>query len=496
MAAITWLSPRVGNHPDVAKQTAWDTITAVADLGHGPANTSGDGGFFRDTSYTIPCTGNDECMGLKSFGINKPSTHNLPYSGNTTLGPSNAQTWFKDLGQSTLAPRYIDRGNWDRYLEIFNGPANVCYYETAGSFTAKTQPIDFVIALRYLPQTPDEGTNRIKMINQPATQKLSAIDGWSPDITLANGVHYPFYEDCVVRVLVRVDNTWQVWINGVSAGSGTGVSFSTTEWIWGTNSHVLGCHMRYNLVKFGEFTSGEIASIYSNSQIIWPWNTKPKFPYIQEIHYGDSSTFDSSAKTWTLGRGKTVVFSGGNGTAGTHLYAWYYYNTTDSTKFPVASPLDNHRQIPGSVNISTIASGNSVTQISIDGNNLMSGSVSFVTSATVTADAIVSNINAFQSRYVAERTSTATILLHPNGVGCNLYSAGVVTVTASGFTPTKIDMPRSASLNRTTYAVAGQIFNGHEGDGTTNVMRLTFPFDSQGTAGPPIPGGWIIDNIA
>lgn len=503
MAIISWLNPRVGNHPDVAKQTAWDAIAAVSDLGHGVGvTTGGDGGCFRDTSLTIPCTGNDECLGLKSFGINKPNTHNLPYMGNTALTPATAVVWFKDLTQSTIAPRFIDRGNWDRYLECYNGPPNVCYYETASSISPnKTQPIDFVLALRYLPQTADEGVNRIKMINQPATQKLSAIDGWSPSITLANGNHYPFYQDCVVRVLVRSDNTWQVWLNGVSVGTGTGTSFLTNEWIWGTNSHVLGCHIRYNVVKFGEFTGGEITSIYSNSQIIWPWAANPIFPYIQEIHYGDASNFNSTTKAWTPGRGKTRLFTGGTGTEGTTKWAWYYWDSGDAVLFPSPDQvLTNHRPIPGSINISTIASGNSVDQISVaafDGTlNLLSGSVSFITSAAATADAIVANINAAQTRFLARRNSTATIQLHPQGIGSNNYATNVITITASGFTPTKIDPPRVETLIRTTYAAAGQIFDGVAGTGTIKISCITYPFDSAGTAGPAIPMAWTIDNIA
>lgn len=496
MAIIQFLSPRVGAHPDVAKQAAWDAIAAVAHLGHGPGVTGGEGGFFRDTSLTIPCTGNDECFGLKSFGTNKPSTHNLPYNGNTSLTPANALVWYKDLTSTNIGPRYIDRGNWDRYLEFYNGPPNTSYFETAGSFTAKIQPIDFVIALRYLPQTHDEGTGHIKMVNPPATQHLTMIDDFSPQRHLADGVHYPFYEDCVTRVLVRADNTWQVWINGVSVGSGTGQSFSTTEWIWGTASHVLGCHMRYNIVKFGEFTAGELTTIYTNSQLLWPWAQKSIFPFIAEIFYGDASTFDSSAKTWTPGRGKTVVFSGGTGTEGATKYMWYYFDSADSTLFPSADGvLTNHRQIPSSVNISTIASGNSVTQISIDGFNLMSSPVSFITSSTATADAIVTNINANQTKYLAERRSTS-ILFHPIGIDCNNYSLNSITITASGFTPTKLDAPRSASLLRTTYAGTGQIFSGVAGSGTIKLARITYPFDSVGTAGPPIPTAWIIDNIA
>jgi hypothetical protein len=477
------------------KLAYWDAITRISDLGHGPLTIDGQGGFFKETTNTTLCENGEEIKGIRSFGINKTSTHNLPYAGNTSLTPANAKVWFKDLTTTNIGPRYIDNGGWDKYADIYNGPANVAYYETAGSFTTKTEPLDFITFLWYSPQTPDEGVNRVKALNPPATQKLSAIDGWAPDIVLADGNNYIPYQNNVARILVRADNTWQVWVNGVSKGTGTGVGFSTTEWIWGTNSHALGVHLQANIAKFGEFTSDEINTIYTNAQLIWPWATDPKFPFIKEIHYGDATTFDTSTKTWTPGRGKTTSFVGGTGTEGSTTYAWYYYSTTDATRFPIASPIDNHVQIPASINISTIASGNSVTQISIDGFNLMSGSVSYVTSASATADAVVSNVNAFQSRFVATRTSTATILFYPNGTGSNNYAANDITSTTSGFTDTELDAPRGASLNRTTYAVAGQIFDGHEGDNTINIMRVTYPIDNIGTPGPPQASDYIRDNI-
>lgn len=495
MTAVTQRLSTITTTTPVDKQALWDEIAGLADLGHGPATTNGQGGFFKETTLTNQCASGDEIKGLRSFGINKPSTHNLPYAGNTSLTPANAKVWYKDLTSTNIAPRYINNGDWDVYMDIYNGPANVAYYETAGSFTAKEEPLDFIIFGWYSPQTPDEGTNRIKLLNPPATQKISAIDGWSPDITVANGVHYPFYENFAARVLVRSDKTWEVWINDVSVGTGTGVDFSTTEWIWGTNSHALGLHLRANIVKFGVFTSDELETIYENSQVLWPWDEDPKFPFIKEIHYSDASVFNSTTNVWTPGAGKTVEFVGGTGVEGATKYMWYYYSVSDNTMFPVASPIDNHIQIPPSINISTITTGNSMTQITIDGANLMSAPVNYVTSATATADAIVSNVNAFQSTYVAARTATSTIVFYKVGVGSNLYALGDISTTTSGFTDTELDAPRGATLDRDTYAVAGQVFSGHEGDADVVVMRVTYPFDNAGTAGPPQATGYIIDNI-
>lgn len=477
------------------RQAAWDAIAALADLGHGPVTTGGAGGYFKETTLTNQCVSGDVCLGLRSFGSNKPNIHNLPFAGTQSITPSNGLLWFKDYA---VNPQYIDYGQFDKFLRFFNGPPNVAYYETnPGSVSPNiTQPLDLIIGIRYYPHTPDEGVNRIKpMGSTVATEHLVVFDGYSPDITLANGVTLPYYTDCVLRVLVLGDNTWQVWVNGVSQGTGTGVAFSTNEWIYGTNSHAMYCHIRYQIAKFGQFSTNDIATIYANSQTIWPW-TKPSYPLITELYYGDNSTWDGTAKSWRAGRGHTPVFSGGTGTAGTHKYVWYWFDSGDATLFPSGDGvLTNHRQIPASVNISTIAAGNSVSTISIDGVTLCSPCGTYATSATATADAIVTLVNGNQTQYLAERRTTATILFHPIGLGCNNYHTNAVTITASGFSPTKIDAPRSQDLVRTTYAVTGQVFDGHAGDNVMKVACIVYPFDSAGAAGEPLPTRWIPDNI-
>lgn len=482
---------------NVSKQAAFDAIIATADLAHAVVQTSdGQCGAYKETAGTNLCASGDEIKFLKSGGKNKPSTHNLPYAGNTSLTPTNAKVWFKDLTANNIGPRYIDNGNWDRFAEIYNGPPNVCYFETAGSFTAKTQPIDFIMGLVYLPQTADEGTNRIKATGAPATQKLEFIDGVTPDIVLANGNNYIPYQDNVVRMLIRADNTWEAWINGVLKGSGTGRSFSTTEWIWGTNSHALGMHLRYNIAKFGEFTAGEINTIYTNSQLIWPWGQDVKFPYIKEIYYGDATNFDATLNQWTPGRGKTRAFVGGTGVEGATTNTWFIFDSSDPGRYPAADGvLTNHEKIPGSVNVTAIGPGDFVNQISVDGAPLMSGAVAYTTSVTATADLVVANINATQTSFEAVRTSTGTIRLYAVGLGCNNYALDAISFSVTGFTMTKVDPPRGATLDRDDYAVDGQVFDGKEGTGVIKISCVTDPVDNAGVHGPRQAMAWTLDNI-
>lgn len=480
------------------RQSLWDAIASTAHYGNSvfPV-TGGGGGAYKETAITNLCASGDECMGLKAFGSSKPTPSNLLFAGSTALHPDNALVIWKDFGNvNNLAPLYINDGGWDRYLRFWNGPPNIQYLESnPGAFTVKVQPVDMYMLVRWIPQINDEGFGGIKVLTNN-TEKLSFIDSYTPDITLANGSAYNHYTDSLLRVQVKADNTWQVWINGVSKGTGSGVAFSTTEEWWGTNSHVLGLHVRFRMWVYGAFSAGDVATIEANAQRIWPWTAKPTYPLLTELYYGDATTWDGSAKSWRMGRGKTVVFSGGNGVEGTHKFMWYYFEGGDATLFPSADGiLTNIRQVPSSAFINTMASGNSLTQVSIDGTNLMSAPVTWTTDLATTAAAIVSNINAFQSGFLAVYKGTGTIQFHPKGVGCNAYHTNAVTVTGSGFTPTKLDAPRSQDLVRTTYAVNGQIWFGKEGTNAISVMGVCFPFDSAGTAGTPLISRDIKDNI-
>lgn len=490
-----WLD---SNSPNAAKQAALDAMVPMFDLIHSVQQTTdGQCGVFEDGAYLNLCESGDEIKGLKSGGSNKPSTHNLPYAGNTGLTPSNAHVWSKDFTTTNIGPRYIETSDkWSGFCEMINGPPLVSYFETASSFAVKTYPIEIWLCLRYQPQTQDEGTHGIKMINDPATQHLALIDDYTPAQHLANGTHYPFYKISLTRVVIRADQTWQVWTNGVSIGSGTGQSHSTTEWIWGTSSHVLGSHVYWCGVKWGLFTDPQAIAIYNFSNTIWPVNTDPTFPYIKEIFYGDASCFNDPENRWEPGRGKVEAFVGGNGIEGNSTYSWYHFDLSNPTRFPSPDQvLSNHEQIPGYFNVTGMGTGDIVTQLSVDGFNLMSTPVAYTTSVTVTADLIVSNIDGAQTKYDAERTSAGTILLYPIGLGCNIWSPGVITNSVSGFVPTVVNFQRGRYLDRDDLVIDGHIFDGKAGNGAIKVARVTCPEDNTGKKGPCQCGAWAVDNI-
>lgn len=481
---------------DAQKIVAYDSITRFANvsLWHGPENTVSEGGFYTDTGLTTLCADGQLIQGLKSGGNSKPSTHNLPFAGSLP-SVATAKVWYKDLF-NTVGPTYFNHGQWDKGMRVHNGPANTEYFETAGTFSSnKTHPIDIYKVIRYRPNTPDEGVNRMKPRNStPATERVEEQDGFTPDIATANGSHLVYYVVNLIRTTVQADGSWTEYTNGVLLGSGSAgaTAFSTNEWIWGTSSHAMDCDIMWTGVKWGIFSASEAAIIERNAAIVWP-QTTPKYPFLTDAYQGDATVFNGTTNVWSW---PSVAFIGGNGTQGTTLFMWFCFDSGDVTMFPNADVLENHLQIPPSVNISTIASTNSVTSIDIDGVLMCSPCGTFATSATATADAMVTTINAYQTAFTAQRKSTATIRFWPTGTGCNNYAVNDITIVGSGFSPTSLDAPRGATLDRDTYAVPGQIFDGHEGDNTIKIARMCKPCDSNGVCGEWQSSRWVPDNIA
>jgi hypothetical protein len=296
--------------------------------------------------------------------------------------------------------------------------------------------------------------------------------------------------DNMIRYKIDASGNAEIWLNGVSVATGSR-TFSTTERRLGSSSHVLTHNVRAVFMKFGTFTAGELTTLETNSNILWPRTGTYPYPYVTNNYQNTSSQWNGTAKQWEPGRNLTPVFQGGNGTLGTAEYYWVYWSSSDVTRFPVLNKLDEHYQVPGSIHISTVDTGDAINSVSVDGVVITSGTVNFNTDATTTATDLATNINGFQTRYFARASSTAVQISDNNMT----FDPGVITFSTTGFTATKVDPPRGQFLNRNTYAVTGQIFSGVAGNGTTQVMRISRWFDSVGYAGDPWQTKWHLDNI-
>jgi hypothetical protein len=122
----------------------------------------------------------------------------------------------------------------------------------------------------------------------------------------------------------------------------------------------------------------------------------------------------------------------------------------------------------------------------------MSGSVTWATSVSASTNAIVSNINSFQTNYLASMRDGVCIQFYPNN---NTYRTDTLSFTASGFTPTIVQTCKTAQLVKATYNVKGQIYFNNAANNTIFNMRVTFPRDSAGRIGEPINSGKITNNF-
>jgi hypothetical protein len=122
----------------------------------------------------------------------------------------------------------------------------------------------------------------------------------------------------------------------------------------------------------------------------------------------------------------------------------------------------------------------------------MSSTVNWATSAAATATAIAANINANQSNYLAYVKDSTCIQFH--AVNFNIRP-DILAFTASGFTPTMVQLPTTDFITMASYNVPGQIYNGHFSDTTIAVARMTIPKDSLGTSGEPFMSMWFTKNF-
>lgn len=472
------------------KQADFDAIAAIPDIFISPIPTSsGQGGVFKDIALTQPAVNNgDPVLGLKMFGNNPPTVLNLIQKG-TTYARTEPMYHNNKGGTGILSGVFVDRGNFDKSLQVFNSALNMGYLETdPGSVTPFTFPIDIIVALKHETRTPDESAHGLFKYESVSGGRISIFG------KLASAGYTP-YEDQVVRFFADAGGNWEIWKNGVSIGTGTGaVAPGTTEYIISTNSHADHHKLRFIAYKIGgQFTAPQINTIYTKSQALWPWNVKPPYPYIDNLYQADFNIV--SGGNFEFGAGRATTFTGGNGVPGPHRYQWYYADTQDATLFPGADyRFRVTRQVPATININTMVGGNSISAINMDGINLLGATVNFTTNTATTLTAIAAAINSGpQNTNFLGYVRNGVVQVH---ILNNNWRPDVLTLSTSGFTPTLIQTPRTKQLNRTTYSTAGQIYDGTKlTDSTVWLMCAITPYDSVGTAGEEIYSAWYLSNF-
>lgn len=484
----------LGNRPNNTnfKQLLFDELAAQADFIVSPISPSSKaGGAYSNPSGTIFAENYEPVLSLRGWGNNPRSITLLPFTSGSGLPlKSERIVWNNARNKGIyLTPYIIDRGNFDRWLQLHNSVIGTSNYETnPGSLSPSlSRPIDIIFALRYTPRVAFESIGLIK--DQGGTIRfngsLGALDG---------NVGFDLYQDQVVRVYIDGSGNWNMWKNQVLIGSGSGGNLTDNELYIGTVSHVLESHLRYIMYKFGgPFPSASLDIIYNNTQQLFPW-TKPSYPHIDNLWQGGFSILSASVFL-VPGNGRSTTFSGGTGISGSHLYQWFYVDTSDTTLFPGGDiPFACNRQIPGTIDLSTMGSGNTISAVNMDGINILSGTIIFSSSTQNTAATLTTaiNVNASSSGFFAyQRTSSVQIHILNNN-----YRPDILTViTSSGWTPTIRSTCRTLALNKNLYSSSGQIFNNHFTDGAIRVMCVIYPFDSAGISGESIATDWTTVNF-
>jgi hypothetical protein len=474
-----------------AKQSQFDAIAATADFFLSAIPTgSGQGGAFKNTGLTISASSDgDPVLGLKGFGNNPPTITTLIQTG-TTYARTEPIYHNNKGGTGILSSIFVDRGNFDKSLQFFNSALNMGYLETnpGGSVTPFNFPIDIIFALRHEPAVYDESAHGLFKNESVSGGRISIFGKVST-------AWYSPYEDQVIRFTSDISGNWQIWKNGVSIGTGTGATApGLTEYFLGTNSHVDNHKLRYLAYKFGgTFSAGQLSTIYTNSQALWPWGVPPSYPCIQNLYQATSAIV--SGGNFEFGATLSTTFSGGNGTAGTHQYRWFYADISDATLFPGGdSRFRVNRQVPATITLTGMTTGNSISAITMDGVPVISSTINFTTDIATTNTAIATAINAGpQSTKFMGYVRNGVVQVH---ILDNNWRADVLAVTASGFTPSLIQTPRTKQMSRTTYSTTGQVYDGSKlTNSTVWLMCIVTPFDSSGARGEDIRTNWYLSNF-
>ncbi len=485
-----------------SKQLTWDVITEIPTADHILSTwrtSGGDGGMFADTTLLTEALNNVPVLGVKAFGANPGSIVTMPHLSPTAFPVSSSLLWFKnETGASSAIAAIFDGGDMDKSLRIHNGAIGLNAWETnPGSLSpAKTNPLDCIFMFRNIPGVSDESLLPFGWYDWSGVHRVFGM------ITTEDCTQ-DYYKTIIIRTKIDASGNASVWIKregddivtypiGKLVYTTTGQSFTSNDITLGTSSHTPFVYFYTSVTSFGVsgFTDEQVATIMNGLSYIVPLG-KPTYPVLTNITRGSADAWTGTG--WNPSFGLTPVFTGGNGIAGTHKYIWYYWNNFDSTLFPSADGiLSNHRQVPSSIDMTTMAVGNSISVISIDGVNLLSSLIPWAVSTAATVTAVAANINLNQSNFLAYVVDSTCIQFHPKN---NSYRPDTLAFTASGFTPTIVQTAKGATIVKATYSVKGQIWFGHTADSTVKNMRVTFPIDSEGTIGEPVISHDMVNNF-
>ena len=202
-----------------------------------------------------------------------------------------------------------------------------------------SRPYHYIMMIRVYPHPGNETTGFWKWQD---ANRMRYIKG-----NLDSSIDIDLYQDMLWEIQFDGSGNWVISVDGVADTSGSGEAPTANEWWTGSNGHPMEFHFRFGMWKFGSFSAQDLSTIRTNAATIWP-KGMPLFPVLDTVYQLASSQWNTSISSWDLYRNKTVTFTGGNGTAGTHTYQWYYWDSNDSLgSFPTNNRLDYQRPLTG-----------------------------------------------------------------------------------------------------------------------------------------------------
>jgi len=240
-----------------------------------------------------------------------------------------SDTWYNADGAIGSEFRIFSGENGVAYLQ--NGQPTGFY---GGNVDLGNVDVDIIFSFRHWAGIASTetvfsvGSFGVKFLDNGV--KVVSASSYEYDATDSNDV-IPYAVFSIFRLRRTASSgDWELYLNNVLIASDTDTdTFSLAGFTIGTISHVSELDFAMQAVKAGGFfTSDEVTEILAVSETAYPRGVLPDFPYLDDCITTVGSDFNSTTKVWDFGNG---AFTGGNGSAGTHTYQWYYYNSDDGS---------------------------------------------------------------------------------------------------------------------------------------------------------------------
>lgn len=330
-----------------------DSLIAKAPYGLTASQGSGgEGGLYNDTLLTTPVipieydavpTEASMALGAKAIGHTIPAGANSNFILNSADDAVTTGAYWYTMNHRELAYANVisDGTIKGTYLRIRNGAS---YRLASGSYSTNlARPYHEFLVIRILSSPLNETTGKWKMdgnrhIDNGSAKSDPTTQDWLPKVMLEN--------------IVDAAGNWEMKIDGVSVGTGTGQTINYPIWWQGANGHAMEvdlfhAHIDYyeEDVNDGIISAQDQIDIRAELTELYGVGEYPDYPSLSDIWNNSSQQWNYTAfpnSGWDPFRNKTTTFRGGNGIEGDdHDFDFYYWDQNQSKVVPLPPVLDS-----------------------------------------------------------------------------------------------------------------------------------------------------------